>query len=271
MGFVSFAHGQDSFDPEEFSWCQVRSEADVSFRLRCADEIEKLQHYYEQQADRPYLREQDLPLILAELPTAQPPTLSQRFWSWFAGIFNESDSQLPDWVEHLTLPESVGWAVFYSCLVLLVLCAIYIVANEIRQAARYRRTGEFAQSAAVPAAHQEARKLTLDEVRQAPLAEQPTLLLHLLLELMFARDGSSEHRSMTHREIVHRANQDSREGLLLTTSASTAERVTYGDWHPTPADMQALIGAAEAVLQGGVEHATNVDTGAAGGPDGAGR
>lgn len=181
---------------------------------------------------------------LAQLDMPRDTGLSfwQRVREWWKSLFGDSEPPEFEWLKDFTLSEDVVKAVMYSSLGLIVLLALVIVGMEVRAAGRYRRAdGVQRWRDAGPGRR---KPLTLDEVRGAPLAEQPGLLLLLLLQRLTDAGQLQVASSFTHRDISAAARGLGDGGDLEQLSVA-AERAAYGGWEPREKDVSALFALLE--------------------------
>ena len=171
------------------------------------------------------------------LKSPEPPTLWERLVAWFRDYFGSSDPGLPTWMQDFSLnPSLLEWTL-YVCSGALVLAAITVVANEIRQLRGARRAAETpgwsAEERSAPQPPQ------LANLANTPLNELPGILFQILLAKLQTLELLPQRRSLTHREIVQTA-RDSAEADAITAVARAAERATYGGWQPSPEDARDL-------------------------------
>jgi hypothetical protein len=189
---------------------------------------------------------------------ANPPPLSlwDRAMRWLQERLGQRGDAnlgwLEEWLSNLSIPERWLRVVVIALGALLVIATFAFVVNELRVAGVFGRTLRGAREDAGEDAQAEPgtpRVLGLDDVRRAPLARQPILLLALVLGKL--RRKAAVPDSFTHRELVA-------EGAVLVgepqraafaTIVGAAERTTYGGWQPAERELDHVLASGEAVLR----------------------
>ena len=195
---------------------------------------------------------ESLPDVLAQMREPAPRRLSLReqFWRWLTHKLGLDEFEMPEWTRELSIPPRVVDAVFYSVIALLLILAVAVIVNELRQRRgdrgdrRVARWSHDAGAAAPPP--------TLAELEAAPLSQQPRLLLAIAINALSSRGVIDYRGSMTHRQLVTTA-QGLPDGQGLVLLSKAAERCAYGGWEPSAGDMDTLRSAGRALLGGGRE------------------
>lgn len=181
-----------------------------------------------------------LDALLAELQQQPqpPPSLWQRLMEWLAQWLSDTDPKAPRWLDDISVPEMLVTSILFGSLALIVLLAAFIVFRELRQGLAHRRKVEAVgwDIAAGPAIGQ----LAFSDLANAPLSEQPGLLLRIILARL-QNAGLMPHRSsLTHRDIAA-ASATIERGAAVGLISRAAERATYGNWQPAPEDIDPLL------------------------------
>jgi hypothetical protein len=198
-----------------------------------------------------------LDAVLEEVTsTTAPPQLSlwDRALRWLNERFGrggELDTEwLEAWLQNLSIPER--WLRYLVVVlgIVLVIATAGIVVSELRAAgvfARARARAHFA-GAGEPLFDGAPHALTLDDVRRAPPARQPALLLALVLARL--RRTAPIAASLTHREVAAagRALVVEPQRPAFAAVVAAAERATFGGWHPHERELQPVLDSAAAVL-----------------------
>jgi len=174
----------------------------------------------------------------------QGATRWERFKRWLKEKFEtRPDENGPGWLERWSrqfrTSEGVARAITYVGYALVVLLVLFVIWQELRAAGLWGGMGRAARRRDLAAAWH--RRLVLEDVFAAPLAERPGMLLRLLGEAL-ARD----HRlpaadGLTATAMVRQARLDADgDRAALSQVARTAEQVRYA---PRPPADEALEGA----------------------------
>lgn len=156
-----------------------------------------------------------------------------RFKQWLRDVFTPQPAvEKRSWLERLIgsieLSQSVSRVIVWGALSLVVLLAAGIVANELRVAGwRARQRPGGAQSAHAAG---ERSAPTLDEVERAAPAEQPHLLLQLIIERLREQQRLPPARALTLSELERAArlrDRLDRERLAVLTAA--CERARFAE------------------------------------------
>jgi hypothetical protein len=184
------------------------------------------------------------------LNTAVPPHgWWQDFKDWLRQWLSPPASTDPSWLNHwlsrVSLPQLLMQSLLYLLMAGILIATLWIVWRELRLARAGARSGsgEVSRSLPLPA---DVPRLSLDEIERAPLAEQPALLLRLLVQALLQSGRLSNDRALTHRELGARSGfDDSEQHDRFVRISLLAERLLYG---PTAA---AATSAATAAADSG--------------------
>ncbi|HEU4617089.1 MAG TPA: hypothetical protein VFV10_03575 [Gammaproteobacteria bacterium] len=211
---------------------------------------------YERPTARPGLALESLDAVIAEVASKTPPpqlSLWERLRRWLDEWLDDrrgGHGWLEEWLKNLSLPERWVRALVITLGVLLVIAAVAVVANEIaalgvlgRRPARPR----FAEEGG-GADPEVPRVSSLDDVRRAPLARQPGLLLALVVGRLRKRAPLPD--SLTHRELAAAAAPllGASRRTAFAAVVGAAERATFGAWQPEARDLDTVLASGAAVL-----------------------
>lgn len=177
---------------------------------------------------------------LASLHVKPPPPVSAwaQVLNWLTQKWRGSGLQLPAWMDDISISEdAIKWTL-YATIALVVIVALVIVSNELRHGLKTRRKpGADSWMVGGTAVR---HGLSFGDLAGALLAEQPGLLLRIVLAGL-ERAGRIDYRvSMTHRDIVAVAGQ-MENGTGLATISTAAERCAFGSWQPLRQEMDVLM------------------------------
>jgi hypothetical protein len=201
----------------------------------------------------------ELDTALAELPSLVPPpelSLFERAMEWLQERLGRragaESSWLQEWLERLTLPERAAHMVVIALGAVVALATLVIIVNELRVAgvfARLRRERDSAPSGTSPRGTAVLVVRSLQDVRHAPLARRPGLLLVLLVAELRKRGLAPAGHGATHRELAAAAAAlGAAEHETFRSVVAAAERATFGDWHPGEQEVDALVANGETLL-----------------------
>jgi hypothetical protein len=218
----------------------------------------RLAERYAAEAGTPAPDPAALDAIVARLqPFELPPERSlwdravARLEEWLGGLAPKGRNRLIDWLRGFSLPVPWRRALVYGVGALLVLTVVAVLGNELRHSGLFGRRRRRARprrgpgggAPPGPAAH------SLEDVRAAPAARQPVLLLGLVLECLGRRDPGLIRPSFTHREIAAAGRSlGGAPAASLGAIAASAERATYGDRAPDAAELERLIDSGRSLL-----------------------
>jgi hypothetical protein len=199
----------------------------------------------------PRPRVSQLPAVLASLT---PATSAQAGWwartkEWLRDVFERSEQESDaGWLARLVgqngLPQIVLELISYAALLLVVLLAVVIVANELRVSgvgARFRSTFR-RRSGPMLDVRSEREEPALDTVGAFPLAQRPQLLLEIVIARLTAASCLPPARALTIRELTRAArlaHEDDRE--RLSQLARTCERVRFSGLQVSSEDLGAAV------------------------------
>lgn len=180
-------------------------------------------------------------------------SLFRRFMRWLRELFgfgSEGDGNwLLEWLESIAIPREVVLGIVIAILVVALILTLGIVVNELREAGVFgRRTPRANQTeGATLADDDQAPVRSIDDVRRAPLARQPGLLLVLVVNAL--RRYVPIAPSRTHRDLMTAASALSdQEREPFARVVTSAERATFGTWTPAPSELEPLLASGEALL-----------------------
>lgn len=187
--------------------------------------------------------------VLDELgaPPEEPVSLWQRILRWLDQWFSDAEEEQDwDWWESLVPSEATMTLIFYLSIALVLLLTGGIIFVEMRSVLRHRRTGYSArwQEPGAPL----AEALSLEAVAQAPISEQPGLLLQWLLHQLDSLGVLQVRKSLTHRDIAA-ASAALAQQETVSRLCRSAELATFGGWTPTQQEMDALFAAGQEAVQ----------------------
>lgn len=173
--------------------------------------------------------------ILASLEEEQarerPLTWFERLKRWLRERFTQqeaADSWLTRWLERIEIRPSAVETIVYASIMLVILLALVVIANELRAAGVFRLSGNRARTRGEGSVV-EGAPADIADLDSAPVAERPSLLLRMLVAALVRNGRLSTERSLTHRELVGRAQlHDEAERLCFQRVATLAEQVVYG-------------------------------------------
>ena len=198
-----------------------------------------------------------LPAILEQLASEQIET-DRTWWdavkdwlrSWFAAQDPASGSWLDDFLERLAQSRHLIQVFTYVLLGIVVVAALAFIVNELRVAGVLaRRSPPRPPGEAIHATQAPRRTEAIDDLDAAPPADQPAILLRLLVAHLVARGILRAERSLTHHELVTRATlPDVASQERFTRVARLAERILYGHGAPDAALARAVIAEGRSLL-----------------------
>jgi hypothetical protein len=192
--------------------------------------------------------------VLAELGERgqQGATRWERFKRWLKDkIENRKEDDDTGWIERLArqfkTSEGVAQFITYSGYVMVGLLVLFVIVSELRAAGLLggtRRSSTRTNPAAVW-----RRRLMLEDVARAPLAERPGMLLRLLGEALTRARRLPAAEGLTATAIAQRAQLDAaQEREDLGRVAATADVVRYGDSAPPDEALEEAVASARALL-----------------------
>ncbi|MEO8314357.1 MAG: hypothetical protein ABI645_06130 [Pseudomonadota bacterium] len=152
---------------------------------------------------------------------------------WLRSRFGEPGAKPVPWLDRLMdgLAKSADLIgmIAYVLLALVVAGAIWVVVNELRMAgflSRSKPSRARETNRESPSSTPTHESVDLDS---AALADQPAILLRLLVARLLANGQLQTARNLTHRELVLRsAFSDAASGARFAAVAQLAERILYG-------------------------------------------
>ena len=139
---------------------------------------------------------------------------------------------LSDWLDGLKMPEWGVTAIYYLSVSIIVLLALLVIGNELREL-RGRRRRTLAQEPAVaPARPGMAAEEMPDwrEITALPASAQIPAMLCWLIARMMRETWLPRREDLTNRELLNMlARMHAGEAREFSTIVASAERLTYGD------------------------------------------
>ena len=191
--------------------------------------------------------------VLAELGAhgQEGATRWERFKRWLKDLRNgrkdDDEGMLARWSRELSTSEGIARIVSYVGYALLAALALYVIAAELRAAGLFSARRR-AASRNTPEA-QWRRRLMLADIADAPLAEQPGMLLRLLGEALTRAHRLPAADGLTADAIARRAQLEAEsDRAALARVARTSDEIRYGGRMPPDADLQATVEHAKSLL-----------------------
>jgi hypothetical protein len=179
-------------------------------------------------------------------PVVRSSTWWQRVWDWIVKHLNgnapnPADSWWAKFVRQI-IAAPLLWASLILCaLVALVVAVVVVVAREIRAG----RTSKPA-SVAIPIAPIGPANSQLALLRQVPLAQRPARLFAMLISRLVSADRLPADRSLTHREVVRRAQlEESDQRRYIESLARLSEQQLYAGATTPPEGIEEFLARGE--------------------------
>jgi hypothetical protein len=192
--------------------------------------------------------------VLAELGTQgqQGATRWERLKQWLKEKLekrqDDGSSALEKWSRQFRTSEGIAQAITYLGYAMVGALVLLVIWSELRAAGLLGGTPRARARSA--AAAQWRRRLMLEDVAAAPLAERPGMLLRLLGEALTRADRLPAPDGLTAAAIARRATLDSDdERADLANVAAIADTVRYGDSTPPDDRLEGSVAAAKALLE----------------------
>jgi hypothetical protein len=191
--------------------------------------------------------------VLAELGAhgQEGVTRWERFKRWLkdlrSGRKDDGEGLIARWSRELSTSEGVARIISYVGYGLLAALALSVIVAELRAAGLFSARRRAAARNSPEALWR--RRLMLDDLVDAPLAEQPGMLLRLLGEALTRARRLPAADGLTADAIVRRAWLDAdadRSGLARI--ARTSDEIRYGERVPPEPDLRATVEQAKALL-----------------------
>jgi len=175
----------------------------------------------------------------------------ERFKRWLkelrSGRKDDDEGILARWSRELSTSQGVAKMISYIGYGLLAALALFVVWAELRAAGVFSRRRRAAARNNPEA--QWRRRLLLEDVAEAPLAERPGMMLRLLGEALSRAHRLPAADGLSAGAIARRAQLDAdedREGLAHV--ATTSEQIRYADRVPPDAQLDATVDQAKGLL-----------------------
>lgn len=179
----------------------------------------------------------------------QPLTWFERFKRWLRNAMNSgessSDSWLGRWLSEHRMSDTMRDVLFYGSVLLVVVLAIVVVANELRIVWKGRR--KTVRSPASGDGIGGAAAANLD-IEAAARGDRPSLVFRMLIATLVKTGRLQTERSLTHRELIVRAKfDDSQQRECFNRVAELAERIVYGGDAASTDDLDCVVQAGRAL------------------------
>jgi hypothetical protein len=230
--------------------CEAPELAPVAF-AQCQLQLAQWRADYAAPVQLPDLRPADLDQVLAELPLEAEVGLSlwSQVWRWLREQLGGGSAEVPTWLRDWQIPETFADWMLGLSVGACVLLALGIVGNELLQVYRSRAIAHIPGSSAVARSTNFGRKIpTLADLASYPLQDQPSVLLHIVLNRLQQRSMLSRQAGRTHQDLLQQAPELGELGDSLATIARAAERTTYGNWQISTAEVEPLVSAGERLV-----------------------
>jgi len=188
--------------------------------------------------------------ILRELhpPVATTRSWLQRLWDWIVRRFTgkeppPNNAWLSEIVRQMINARWLWISLIGCALVAVVIAVIVVVVREVRA-----RRGRMDQPAAAPrpgtVAGPADSRLAL--LRRAPLEQRPAQLFAMLISRLVSAGRLPADRSLTHREVVRRAQLDDPEQhRFIDSLARLSERQIYSGATTLPEGLEEVLARGE--------------------------
>jgi hypothetical protein len=175
-----------------------------------------------------------------------------RFKQWLRAVLERPPSTEDSpwwrrWLDALEVPQHVLELVEAVALAVVVALAAAIVVNEARvaRASSGRRSRAASAARAGSAAH--ARR-SLDELERAGPADQPPLLLELIVERLRDEDLVPPTRALTLHELTRAARLQPADRERLSVLTGACERLRFAAQQPSPPALAAALAGGRELL-----------------------
>lgn len=193
--------------------------------------------------------------ILESLRAQQPQrplTWFERFKRWLRSMFDrqqerDADNWLSRWLDEARVTEAVATTILFVALGLILLLTILVIVNELRATGVFgnRPAAEDERIAANTAAAADDAAVDVDSL---PADRKASMLLRMLVRTLVQSGRLRTERSLTHRELIARANFDDPEQReSFKRVAALAERTVYGSSEVAASEVEPIVTAARAL------------------------
>lgn len=230
--------------------CEAAELAPIVFE-RCQLQFAQWRADYAGPLQLPDLRPADLDRVLAELPLEAELGLSlwSQVWSWLREQLGGGSAEVPAWLRDWQIPETVADWMLGLTVGACVLLALGIVGNELLQVYRSRAIAHVPGASAVAGGRTFGSDTpTLADLGNYPLQDQPSVLLHIVLDRLQQRSMLTRQAGRTHQDLLQQAPELGELGGALATIARAAERTTYGNWQISTAEVEPLVSAGKRLV-----------------------
>lgn len=191
---------------------ETQSEALTSQSL---SDLAQLRDYYARPiSGTPVLQVNEIENIVRSLEQAKAArslTLKERLSRWLRQAFDRrqvaGDSWLTQWLRGKSVPQQVTDVLLGGLVLLVVVLVVIVLTNELRAAGVLKRSTRKRLVRTASGDHAAVR-LTFADIESAPLREQPSRLLQLVVSALVDGGRLSGAYSLTHRELTNRASFD---------------------------------------------------------------
>ena len=168
-----------------------------------------------------------------------------RFHKWLREVLarrppEEDSGWLKRLMGDISLPQALLRVITWSSLAVVIALAAAIVGNELRIAGLFGRSRRRSAPAVSHGAAGQLQ-LTLGEVECAARAEQPRLLLELIVARLREQDRLPPPRALTLHELNRAARLATLDRERLSALTAACERVRFGPREAAPATLAAAL------------------------------
>jgi hypothetical protein len=183
--------------------------------------------------------------------TAGPATARpwwRRLWDWLVARLgrprqSSSDPWLAEFARQLGAAYWLWQAIIWGTLIVLLIGAAILVKLEV--GAMGRKSPDDPTNV-IPHARPGPHGSPLASMRQAPLAQRPGQLFAMLISRLVSAGRLPPDRSLTHREVVRKAQlDDAEQRRLIESLARACEWQLYSGSGALPDDLDALLAQGE--------------------------
>jgi hypothetical protein len=181
----------------------------------------------------------------------QGATRWERFKRWLKGKLetrpDDDETWLVKWSRQFRTSEGVARAITYVGYALVVLLVLFVIWQELRAAGLWG--GMRGAARRLDPAAEWRRRLALEDVFAAPLAERPGMLLKLLGEALARAQRLPAADGLTVAAMVRRARLDADDDrAALAHVARAAEQVRYAQQSPADEALERAVSDARGLL-----------------------
>lgn len=226
-------------------WGELLADAPETLSPWSLIELSAMAEYYRDPVEGATVNPAELDAALQTLPEAdarEPLSLWERVLEWLRNLLGADDGD-PAWFGIPDLsPTTLVW-LWYTVVVAIVLLALAVVVNEIRQQTRRRAGGEGAGSAR----HSDGAPVSTRGLRAGGPREQLAELFRTIVERLQSLGAVPVRPSLTHREVAAARLPPNQRSAVRELSGA-AERAVYGGWSPRGEDVEPYLDAGRRLL-----------------------